>query len=156
MNRTARFAAMFGDPDGFLGFVRIYLGIGLFAKAVYFMANTDTFTAMIRDSGDLWFAPVLVAHYVIMAHLMGGILLATGLVTRWAAAFQIPVLLGAVFYVHLPKIVAFDARQNFEFSMLVLFLLCLFTVYGGGKWSLDAKLRKDEQEEEARLAHRVA
>lgn len=143
MNRLLHWrSALNAHPEGFLCFVRIYLGIGLLAKAIFFMSNTDYFMNLISDSGQHWFAPVMVAHYVILAHFVGGLLLALGFMTRWAAAFQVPALIGAVFYVHMPKFFAMEARQNFEFSALVLFLLCLFTVYGGGRWSLDAKFEE--------------
>jgi len=148
MNRFLQWrSGLNAHPEGFLCFVRIYLGIGLFAKAIFFMSNTDYFMNLIAEAGSLWFAPVMISHYVILAHFMGGLLLALGLATRFAAVLQVPALIGAVFYVHMPKFFAMEARQNFEFSMLVLFLLCLFTVYGGGRWSLDAKFEEEEKTE---------
>jgi putative oxidoreductase len=148
MNRFLQWrSALNAHPEGFLCFVRIYLGIGLFAKSIFFMSNTDYFMNLIAEAGSLWFAPVMISHYVILAHFMGGLLLALGLATRFAAVLQVPALIGAVFYVHMPKFFAMEARQNFEFSMLVLFLLCLFTVYGGGRWSLDAKFEEVEKTE---------
>jgi uncharacterized membrane protein YphA (DoxX/SURF4 family) len=57
--------------------------------------------------------------------------------TRIAALAQIPILLGAVFYVYLPKMTMIEPRQNLEFSMLVLFLLALVFLYGAGRWSVD-------------------
>lgn len=148
MNRLLHWrSALNAHPEGVLCFLRIYLGIGLVAKAIFFMSNTDYFMNLISEAGDLWFAPVLVSHYVILAHFVGGLMLALGFATRWAAAFQIPALMGAVFYVHMPKFFAMEARQDFEFSALVLFMLCMFTVYGGGRWSLDANFEASEEPE---------
>lgn len=163
MNRFNRFfqwrSVFNAHPEGFLFFVRIYLGIGLLAKAIFLMSNTDYFVNLISEAGDFGFAPVIVSHYVVLAHFVGGLLMTLGLATRWAAVVQVPALVGAVFYVHLPKFFVTEARQGFEFSALVLFLLCLFTVYGGGRWSLDVKFSEVDEplpEPECAQTHCVA
>jgi uncharacterized membrane protein YphA (DoxX/SURF4 family) len=129
-------------PDLFLDLVRIYIGTGLFVKAVYLMNHREYLNGIIEQAGPWMFAPVVVAHYVIAAHLAGGVLLALGLITRIAALANIPVLIGAVFYVYMPKMMTLEPRQNLEFSALVLFLLGLLVVYGGGRVSLDHALEK--------------
>ena len=121
----------------FIDFVRIYLGIGLFLKAIHFITDTDYLVKLISDAGDMWFAPAAISHVVILAHLVGGFLLAIGLLTRVAALIQIPVLVYAVFYVYLPKMFVVGPRENLEFSVLVLFLLTLLFLYGPGRWSVD-------------------
>ena len=131
--------------DLFIDLVRIYLGTGLFVKAIYFMTHRDFLMNIIEGSGTSWFAPAAMAHYVIMAHLFGGFLLAIGLLTRVAALFQIPILLGAVFYVYLPKMVTLEPRQNLEFAALVLFLTVLVAVRGSGRCSLDYYLARHPQ-----------
>lgn len=123
--------------NDFFDFVRIYLGIGLFVKAIYFMLHRDYLFALMQDAGTLWFAPAVVIHYVIPAHLIGGFLLTIGLLTRLAALAQIPILVGAVFYIHLPKMVSMEPRQNLEFSALVLFLIVLIFLRGAGRYSVD-------------------
>ena len=128
--------------DLFLDLIRVYLGTGLFVKGIFLMTHRDFFMQTIDQVGSLWFAPAAIAHYVVPAHLVGGVLLALGLLTRLAALVQIPVLLGALFYVYLPHITQLEPRQNLEFSALVLFLLVLFSIYGAGRWSLDAYLMK--------------
>ena len=126
--------------DLFLDLIRVYLGTGLFVKGLYLSAHSDYLMQTIDQAGSLWFAPAAIAHYVIPAHLVGGILLALGLLTRAAAIVQIPVLLGAVFYLYLPHLTLLEPRQNLEFSALVLFLLIVFSICGPGRWSLDAIL----------------
>jgi uncharacterized membrane protein YphA (DoxX/SURF4 family) len=123
----------------FFDLIRIYLGIGLFVKAVWFMRHPEILNELVSKTGD-WAVPAAVAHYVVIAHLMGGLLMAIGLLTRIAALVQIPALIGAVFYVHLPESVNVMPRQSFEFSALVLFLLILIAIRGGGPLSLDAKV----------------
>ena len=126
--------------DCFLDLIRVYLGTGLFVKGIYLMNHMDFLLQTIGKAGNMWFAPAAVAHYVFPAHLVGGALLALGLLTRFAALIQIPALAGALFWVYLPNLVQLEARQNLEFSALVLFLLVVFSICGGGRWSLDAYL----------------
>lgn len=124
----------------FFDLVRIYLGLGLFIKGIYFVGHPEYLTQLIAESKNLWFLPAAAAHYVIIAHLVGGLLMAIGFLTRIAALVQIPILAGAVFYVYMPKMMTVEPRQNFEFSGLVLFLLILIVARGGGPLSLDARI----------------
>src|SRR3954471_6886340 len=102
IQRSKRWAETHGEV--FLDLVRIYLGVGLFLKGIFFMAHRDYLLKVLQDSGDLFIAPVTIAHYVIPVHLLGGALLALGLLTRVAALLQLPILLGAIFWVYLPKV----------------------------------------------------
>src|SRR5258708_5763472 len=102
-----------------LDLVRIYLGIGLMVKAVYFMTHSEYLLEIMQTNGSLWFAPALVAHYIVFAHLCGGLCLALGLLTRVAAVIQLPILLAALFYIHLPRMVTSVAsRESLEFAAL--------------------------------------
>src|ERR1043165_3306738 len=109
--------------------VRIYLGLGLFARGLLLITNTSTgyFVDLMQSSGQSWITSGLVLHYVMVAHFVGGLLLTIGFLTRIAALVQIPILLGAVFFVHRQDGL-FALGQSLEFSALVLFLLCLFAV----------------------------
>jgi len=81
----------------------------------------------------------IVAHYVAFAHLVGGLMLAFGLFTRLAALVQLPVLIGAVFFIDTRDAMLATGSQ-FEYSLMVLVLLLVFLVYGGGKWSVDHQI----------------
>jgi uncharacterized membrane protein YphA (DoxX/SURF4 family) len=141
-NWTRRIRWVERHDDVLFDLVRIYLGVGLFLKAIYFLTHRDYLISVINSSGDAWIVPAAVAHVVILAHLAGGLSLAFGLVTRAGALVQIPVLLAAVFRVHLPRMASIEERQNVEFSALVLFLLVLISLRGGGPLSLDSKMEK--------------
>lgn len=78
--------------------LRIFLGVLLFYKGYYFVENISEIYSMIGESMQI--SPFVVAHYVVVAHLLGGFLIAIGLLTRVAVVSQIPVLLGAVFIVN--------------------------------------------------------
>jgi uncharacterized membrane protein YphA (DoxX/SURF4 family) len=122
--------------------VRIYLGLGLFAKGLYFVTHASDVTALLgRSTVPLSIDTMLIGHYVAMAHLCGGLMVAVGLVTRLAAAVQVPILLGAVFLVHMRE-GFFGTEQNLELAVLVLFLLGLTVVHGGGRLSVDAYLAR--------------
>jgi putative oxidoreductase len=123
--------------DLFLDLVRIYLGCGLFVKAFYFMSHRELLNQMIGDSDVSWFGAGVMAQYIILAHMVGGAMLALGLVTRLAAVAQLPVVLGAVFALYLPRYATVEPRQYLEYAGLVAFLLALFTVFGAGRFSLD-------------------
>src|SRR5258708_18017297 len=117
--------------------VRVYIGVGIFVKGIYFMSQHDELMKMVEQVGALGFIPSLLAHYIVPAHLFGGTLLALGLFTRIAAAVQVPILFGAVFYVYLPHMATIEGRQSFEFTALVLFLVVLTTIFGPGRFSVD-------------------
>jgi putative oxidoreductase len=124
--------------DYWLDCVRIYLGLGLLARGLLLITNTSTgyFVDLLQRSGQPWITSGIMLHYVMVAHFVGGLLLTIGFLTRIAALVQIPILVGAVFFVHRQDGL-FALGQSLEFSALVLFLLCVFLVAGAGKLSLD-------------------
>jgi uncharacterized membrane protein YphA (DoxX/SURF4 family) len=127
-------------PGPTLGFdlVRAYLGIGLFVRGVLFVSRPELVLGYLSSS-ESWFVPYAIAHYVAIAHLGGGVLLAIGLTTRIAAVVQLPVLFGAVFMVHSTDTLL-SAGQSLEFSALVLMLLIVYLGVGSGPLSVDAWL----------------
>lgn len=126
------------DRSGNLAFelLRIYLGVGLFVRGIIFISNSGAFMDLIGTSSAAWLTSIVLIHYVALAHLVGGVLLAIGLFTRAAALIQIPVLLGAVFVVHFQGGLL-AASQSLEFSALVLFLLVLVFLWGSGSLSVE-------------------
>ena len=139
--------------DIVIDLVRMYLGIGLFVKGIYFLMHQEELTKLLKGTDNMAFGLGAVAHYVIPIHLVGGLLLAVGLLTRLAALVQMPILIGAIIYVWLPEMPFFEQRQNLEFSALVLFLLTLIFVYGAGRFSLDYLItRKESRQPQAHSA----
>lgn len=124
--------------EHWLDCVRIYLGLGLLARGLLLITNTSTgyFVDLLQHSGQSWLTTGLVLHYVMLAHFVGGAMLTAGFLTRLAAGVQLPILAGAVFFVH-RKDGLFAMGQSLEFSALVLFLLVVFLVSGGGPLSAD-------------------
>lgn len=121
--------------------VRVYLGAGLFFRGLVLLF-TDT---GLQDFAGGTAPPLPIsglATYVMAAHVVGGALLVVGLYSRLAALVQLPVLTGAVVLVHWQNGLL-SANQSLEFSALVLFLLVLVVLFGGGKWSLDARRNEE-------------
>ncbi len=116
--------------------LRIYLGVGLFARGVLFISNSSAFIDLLGPSSSAWLTSIVLIHYVALSHLVGGVMIAVGLFTRVAALVQLPILIGAVFVVHLQGGLL-ATTQSLEFSALVLFLLILLVLWGSGRLSVD-------------------
>ena len=128
-----------------LDMLRIYLGLALIGKGYYFIRNlTELFDL---TSSAVSYGDFILAHYILLAHLVGGLCIVAGVFTRLAIFMNIPILFGAVTMIHLPEGL-FQANQGLELSVLVLFLLCLSFYHGSGKFSVDGYF--DHLDEEAK------
>ena len=135
-----------------LDLVRIYLGVGLVVRGALFVGSPSTFEALVASPELAWLSNGVFVHLIGLVHIGAGVLLAAGLATRFAAAVQVPVLLGALVLVHAYEGIGTPA-QSFELAALVLLLLLVFVVNGAGPWSLDAVVdRAGERDEAAELA----
>ena len=81
-----------------------------------------------------------VAFIITYINLLGGFLIAVGLFTRWASAIQIPILIGAIFFVNVKE--GMDV-SNYELflSIIVMILLIVFVIKGSGVISADEYFR---------------
>ena len=129
-------------PKVWLDCVRVYLGLGLFIRGVFIITNTraEFIQDLLKRLDYPWIITVGLLHYISLAHLIGGLMLTVGLLTRIAAWVQIPILAGAVF-IHRGEGLM-SGGQSLEFSALVLFLLVTFSVSGAGPVSVDNGMPK--------------
>ena len=129
-------------PKVWLDCVRIYLGLGLFIRGLFIITNTRAeFVAELLKRMDYpWLVTVALLHYISLAHLIGGLMLTAGLLTRIAAWVQIPILAGALF-IHRGEGLM-SGGQSLEFSALVFFLLVIFALSGAGPMSVDHGMPK--------------
>lgn len=98
-----------------LDIVRIVLGVFLFLKGLEFIKNMDSFSELMSQSGFLAsISTGIAAHVIVFAHLVGGILIAVGLLTRFACLIQIPVLLGAIIFINTPQLVSTTSLFSVE------------------------------------------
>lgn len=117
--------------------IRIFLGIFLVYTGILFLENTSAIVSLVGSSLSFsQFALVLISHYVVFAHILGGILIAVGVLTRFAALIQIPILLGAVILVNNPSGIM-QPYSIWLVSLLVLLLLIYFLIAGNGRLSLN-------------------
>jgi putative oxidoreductase len=126
-----------------LDLLRILLGCIILWKGYAYISNTAALQQIIEKSS---FDQVsfLIAHYVAMVHLVGGVLIIVGLITRIACIFQIPILLGAVIFNAQTGIFS-SSSSELWLSLIVLFLLIFFTVEGSGPWSIDEVMKREEK-----------
>ena len=133
---------------GWLDVFRIVLGLFITFKGFEFMFNIESLK-MTTAGMNFAFGGAMLAHYVIFAHALGGLLIAFGLFTRFMCLLQLPILIGAVLFVNYPKgFLSIGNHMELEISALVLVGLIVFMVFGAGKFSLDERRRK-----EVKMAH---
>jgi putative oxidoreductase len=120
--------------------LRILLGLVIFLKGIQFVGNTEALMQIMDRSKFPWVSFTL-AHYVAFSHLVGGLLIMLGLLTRVAIAFQLPVLIGAVIFINAQR-GFFSVNSELSFSLIVLFLLLFFLVEGSGPLSVDEFMRR--------------
>ncbi|MDR6786367.1 putative oxidoreductase [Pedobacter africanus] len=127
-----------------LDVIRIVLGILIFSKGIAIVSNTNSLQDMLLQNNTFGFSGMmwsLAIHIIGFVHLVGGLLIAIGLLTRFAAVIQIPILLCAVFFVNLAQ--GFSAlNSELWLSIIVLLLLVLFWVVGSGPFSVDQVMKK--------------
>jgi len=134
-------------PDVMMDLVAHLSGRGPVFKGHLLYGNRDPASDSWRR-GKLVHRPAASAHYVVPHIWSAGCWLAIGLLTRFAAVAQLPILIGAVLW-HLPEFHADErgTRQNLELSALVLFLTCLVCLHGSGRFSVDHLITKGEPQE---------
>ncbi|SDR66163.1 DoxX family protein [Gramella sp. MAR_2010_147] len=115
-----------------LDVLRVALGVFFFIKGINFISQTETLVELIEPLRGFG-GTMLVVHYVASAHLVGGILIAFGLLTRWALIVQIPILLGAI----LINFLGIMMVPNLILALVVSAFTIFFIFYGSGKHSAD-------------------
>ncbi len=125
-----------------LDIIRIVLGIFLCYKGYEFLQNSSIITGVLSTKTSFGnFTIITLSHFVVFAHIVGGILLILGVLTRFACLIQIPILLGAIIFVNLASDVLKPYNELF-LSVIVLLLLVYFLIAGNGPWAL--KVRESE------------
>ena len=122
--------------------VRIALGIFLCYKGVDFLGHmSDVVSLMYADTSTAPFFYILAGHYAAAAHILGGIFLILGVMTRLACVIQLPVMLGAIFFLSTNKEMLRPYSELF-LTILVLLLLIYFLIAGNGPWSIKMEEEK--------------
>ena len=119
-----------------LDIVRILLGAFLCYKGVEFLYNMGSMLSLLSNKMAFGsFSSMLMSNYIAFAHILGGVLLIMGVLVRFACLLQLPILLGAIFFINMnPEM--YRPLSELALSIVVLLLLCLFLVVGNGKWRM--------------------
>jgi putative oxidoreductase len=127
-----------------LDIIRIGLGVLIFSKGIAIVGNTEALQELLLQHNVFGFSGMMASvaiHIVGFVHLVGGILITIGLLTRFAAVMQIPILLVAVFFVNISR--GFSMlNSELWLSLIVLILLIMFWVTGSGLYSVDHEMKK--------------
>lgn len=129
--------------------LRIYLGIALVLKGVYFIMNLSEVEASLALGDNLGLGQTMIAWSVVFAHIIAGASLALGFITRAAAGANAIIMVGAV-VASLTGGTAggvLGANLNFQFTLFTLFALLLLVWRGSGPFSIDHLLRLDREKE---------
>jgi putative oxidoreductase len=116
--------------------LRILFGGFIFFKGVYFLDETDNVYDLFKSVGGSGMYMVLL-HYVALSHLCGGLFIVLGLLTRWCAALQLPILLGAILINFIGEMNVSNLLQ----ATIGFVLCCFFVYYGSGRHSIDYNLK---------------
>jgi putative oxidoreductase len=114
--------------------LRVYVGLALFAKGFSLLADLPHTRALLA-AAEFPFPGL--AEPVSVVHMVGGTLITFGLWTRLASAVQIPIVAGAVLFVHRREGLL-SGGQALPLAILFLVLVTLFALGGAGETSLDA------------------
>lgn len=129
--------------DWTIEFLRMYLGLVLILKGFVFIRDMDQLLGLIGLKNSLWLGG-LFAHYIVLAHLLGGAFFLMGLITRVVAGFQIPIVAAGVVVVYM-KEGFLSGTSNLEYTAFVFLGLVAFLFYGGGRLSVDYLLERKRE-----------
>jgi uncharacterized membrane protein YphA (DoxX/SURF4 family) len=112
------------------------LGVFLCYKGVEYLYNMGSMLSLITNKMAFGsFSSMLMSNYIAFAHLLGGILLILGVLVRFACLIQIPILLGAIFFINLsPEM--YRPFSELVLSIFIFLMLVGFLILGNGKVSL--------------------
>ena len=121
-----------------LTIIRIALGLILFWKGISFIRDTSDLHLMLQrmsiemiDKNSQW-----IAFLITYINLLGGLFIIVGLFTKASSIVQIPILIGAIFFVN-NKHSLNQSNSELILSIIVLILCILFAIKGSGVLSAD-------------------
>jgi putative oxidoreductase len=128
-------------------FIRVAVGLIFLTQGI--LKYLDPHMGVLRFARIGFPMPDFTAHFVGAFEIICGILVLIGLLTRLASIPLLIVILTAIATTKIPELfhpnqgfwfMVSDARTDFAMTMSLLFLISV----GGGAWSLDARIWKEE------------
>lgn len=117
---------------------RITLGFIILWKGFTFFKDSVTVETMLK-SGSLEMLgnnSQVIAFIITYINLLGGFFILVGLFTRWMCLIQIPIIIGAIFFVN-SKAGMSLSNTELVLAVIVLILLIVFAIKGSGVLSAD-------------------
>lgn len=123
--------------------LRVILGLFLFFKGVLFAEHiTDVFFVFGAGEDIL---PAGKAHLLVgLVHIIGGLMIAFGFLTRLALLCQFPIIIGTLLIVSPQRGAGIDSTE-IVLSVIVVGLLLFFMIVGPGRYSVDNKILRQKQ-----------
>jgi len=112
--------------------LRVVFGAFLIYKGASFITNSGEFEGFAASTNN-FSGGMISFHYIAIAHIMGGIMIIFGLMTRWAIIAQLPILLGAIVINFLGDMHPY----NLMLASVTLLISLFFLFFGSGKHSAD-------------------
>lgn len=146
MNNLQRFE-LWGNTHHpkWVDIVRIVLGVFLCYKGIDFLRNMGVMNDLLANHLSFGsFAIIMIGHYIVFAHILGGIFIAMGVLTRFACLIQIPILLGALIMINWSQDMLRPYSQLI-LTIVVLLLLIYFLIAGNGSWAVNFDEPEDKK-----------
>lgn len=122
---------------------RVILGLSLFLKGIQFIQDKSVIRKVFTESLILqeyfWLQTVIP-----WLNILCGFFIVIGLFTRLMAIIQIPIIIGAIVFVN-SKHGAFEGESDLALSIVILVLLLFFLFVGGGNFTWDQVLKKENK-----------
>lgn len=112
--------------------LRVLFGVFLFLKGVSFITEKEYLNELLSSFVGFG-SEMLLIHYIALAHMVGGVMIIIGFLTRWSIWVQLPIIICALVI----NFIADFNMQNFIQSAIALTLCFAFLLYGSGKHSAD-------------------
>lgn len=125
--------------------LRVALGLLLLGLGIYFIQNTEAIFTMLHASTSEFLA-ISLAHYIALMHIVGGIMIAVGFLTRVAILFNLPIVIAALFVDSGPL----GVLTGWFLALVVLIGFLFFLFYGSGVHSFRSKVREERRYIESR------
>lgn len=120
-----------------LDYIRIALGLTLVFNGISLAAHLNDFTVMMHNAMLGTAVSIsLIAHFIIVFHLVGGLLIALGSHTRAFCLLNIFAVIAAIFFVSMESHI-YEPYALFWFSAAILLGLAFFLVEGDGVLSIE-------------------
>lgn len=123
------------EPYGAL-VLRVVLGVVYIAHAYLALVVMGLAKAVEYQRAIHIPLPEIGVWYLIVAHGLGGILLILGLLVRWAALANIPIMAGALWFVHLQQgFFIFGSKFGYEYVLVLLGATIAQALLGAGAFT---------------------